>query len=162
MRLKQRFLEMLTTVGGSIDTTHPIVSYCILSYVILFHYNPFLMLNLCFKYRNYFLHITNKNSLFPYHSVPESIFFVTLSRSVRSSLEYLIGSSLSITSVLQCGLELFWLFWIVATATVPAHCEQLQLDISAQGFLRGHGWLPSINPTSSSHPQSQLEKNHLK
>lgn len=57
MRLKQKFLEMLTTVGGSIDTTHPTVSYCILSCVILFHYSSFLMLNLCFKYRNYFLHI---------------------------------------------------------------------------------------------------------
>ena len=79
MRMKQKFLEALTTVGGSIDNTRPIVSYCILSYVILLHYNSFLMLNLCLKYRNYFLHITNKNFLFLCHSVPESIFFVTLS-----------------------------------------------------------------------------------
>ena len=31
MRMKHKFLETLNTVGVSIDTTHLIVSYCILS-----------------------------------------------------------------------------------------------------------------------------------
>lgn len=142
MRLKQKFLEMLTTVGGSIDTTHPTVSYCIYPCVILFHYSSFLMLNLCFKYRNYFLHIIR----IPYYHIIQYLsqsFFVTLSRSVEKFLGIFdrILSLHNFCAPVRFGA--FWLFWIVATATVPAkRCEQLQLDISAQGFLRDHGWTP--------------------
>ena len=85
--------------------------YLIVSYpVILLHYNSVLMLNLCLKYRNYFLHRTNKNFLFPYHSVPESIFFVTLSLINKKSLG-IFGRILSLHNF--CAPKCFGAFPVV-------------------------------------------------